>query len=66
MQDIIQIPIHQQNGPYDITNQVKEAVSRSGIKNGMVSVYIPGDTAAIMILFYLIDPLLARFWIRSK
>jgi secondary thiamine-phosphate synthase enzyme len=49
MQDIIQIPTHQQNGLYDITNQVKDAVSRSGIQNGMVSVYVQGATAAIMI-----------------
>jgi len=57
MQDIIQIPTHQQNGLYDITNQVKDAVSRSGIQNGMVSVYVQGATAAIMILFISMYPL---------
>ncbi|MES9937271.1 MAG: secondary thiamine-phosphate synthase enzyme YjbQ [Sedimenticola sp.] len=33
----------------DITGQVRDAVSRSGIRNGLVSVYAQGATAAIMI-----------------
>ena len=49
MQDIIQIPTHNENGLYDITNQVSEVVSHSGVQNGMVSVYVQGATAAIMI-----------------
>ena len=34
---------------YDITAPVKEAVAQSGIKNGLVSIYAQGATAAIMI-----------------
>ncbi|NLJ56523.1 MAG: YjbQ family protein [Firmicutes bacterium] len=34
---------------YDITTQVTAAVEQSGIKNGLVSVYAQGATAAIMI-----------------
>lgn len=49
MQDIIQISTHDQNGLYDITSQVKASVRKSGIRNGMVSVYVQGATAAIMI-----------------
>ncbi len=33
----------------DITEQVREVVRRSGAKNGLVSVYAQGATAAIMI-----------------
>ena len=49
MQDIIQIPTPSQNGLYDITRQVKDVVGQSGVRNGMVSVYVQGATAAIMI-----------------
>ena len=49
MQDIIQISTDRQNGLYDITNQVKRIVSGSGVGQGMVSVYVQGATAAIMI-----------------
>ncbi len=49
MQDIIQIATPSQNGLYDITGKVKEIVGRSGISNGMASVYVQGATAAIMI-----------------
>jgi len=49
MQDIIQISTDRQNGLYDITNQVKKIVSGSGVSQGMVSVYVQGATAAIMI-----------------
>jgi secondary thiamine-phosphate synthase enzyme len=33
----------------DITPQVREVVERSGVRNGLVSVYAQGATAAIMI-----------------
>ena len=33
----------------DITAQVREVVQRSGVKNGLVSVYAQGATAAVMI-----------------
>ncbi len=49
MQDIIQISTDRQNGLYDITNQVKKIVSGSKVEQGMVSVYVQGATAAIMI-----------------
>jgi secondary thiamine-phosphate synthase enzyme len=49
MQDIVQISTDRQNGLYDITNQVKRIVSGSGVHQGMVSVYVQGATAAIMI-----------------
>ncbi len=57
MQDIIQISTHRQNALYDITRQVRDSVRKSGIRNGMVSVYAQGATAAIMILFILMYPL---------
>jgi secondary thiamine-phosphate synthase enzyme len=34
---------------YDITEPVRKAVDKSGVKNGLVSVYAQGATAAIMI-----------------
>ena len=49
MQDIIQISTNHKNGLYDITAQVKNVVHQSGVQNGMVSVYVQGATAAIMI-----------------
>jgi secondary thiamine-phosphate synthase enzyme len=49
MQDIIQISTDRQNGLYDITSQVKRVVSDSKVDRGMVSVYVQGATAAIMI-----------------
>ncbi len=33
----------------DITNQVRDGVVGSGIKNGIVSLYVQGATAAVMI-----------------
>jgi len=36
-------------GLYDITGQVEAVVADSGIENGLVSVYVQGATAAIMI-----------------
>jgi thiamine phosphate synthase YjbQ (UPF0047 family) len=49
MQDIIQISTHHHNGLYDITEKVKVSVRKSEIRNRMVSVYVKGATAAIMI-----------------
>ena len=49
MQRTIQISTPSHNGLFDITSQVKDIVSESGIKSGMVSVYAQGATAAIMI-----------------
>jgi len=49
MQDIIQISTDKQNGLYDITENVRNIVSKSKVTFGMVSVYVQGATAAIMI-----------------
>lgn len=49
MQEIIQIPTDRHNGLYDVTNQVHEVVAASKVQNGMVSVYVQGATAGIMI-----------------
>ena len=55
IQTTIQIPTHAHNGLYDITRQVKEFVSRSGVQNGMVSVYVQGATAAIIRYFHWVN-----------
>jgi len=49
MQRTIQISTPSHNGLYDITRQVEAIVKESGINNGIVSVYVQGATAAIMI-----------------
>jgi len=49
MQNIIQINTDKQNGLYDITEKVRGIVSKSKVRSGMVSVYVQGATAAIMI-----------------
>lgn len=49
MHEILQIPTTDRNGLYDITNDVELIVKNSGIKNGLVNVYVQGATAGIMI-----------------
>jgi secondary thiamine-phosphate synthase enzyme len=49
MQEGINIPTTSHNGLYDITEQVRSIVSKSKVKTGVVSVYVQGATAAIMI-----------------
>jgi secondary thiamine-phosphate synthase enzyme len=49
MRDIITIATHQRETLVDITEQVKEVVRTSGICDGLVSVYVQGATAAVMI-----------------
>ena len=49
MRDIITIETHQRETLVDITEQVKEVVCTSGIRDGLVSVYVQGATAAVMI-----------------
>lgn len=49
MQRNIKISTAQHEGLCDVTEEVKEIVSLSGIKQGMVNVYVQGATAAIMI-----------------
>ena len=60
MQRSFQISTPSHNGLYDITRQVEAIVSKSGVTTGMVNVYAQGATAAIMIQFYMIGPLLAN------
>jgi len=49
MQETIDIPTTSHNGLYDITEQVRTIASKSKVKTGIVSVYVQGATAAIMI-----------------
>ena len=49
MQKIISIDTDRHNGLYDITDRVKEIVSKSGVITGIVNVYVQHATAAIMI-----------------
>lgn len=49
MRATITISTQQREQLSDITAQVKDVVSRSGIRNGLVNVYAQGATAAIMI-----------------
>jgi len=49
MQKSIHISTPAHNGLYDITRQVEAIVSESGVKTGMVNVYVQGATAGIMI-----------------
>ena len=49
MQEIFTIRTEKREGLYDITNKVNEFVLKSGIKSGMVNVYVQGATAGIMI-----------------
>ena len=49
MRDIITISTQQRETLVDITEQVRQVVSASGIRDGIVSVYAQGATAAIMI-----------------
>ena len=51
MQQTIHISTPAHNGLYDITRQVEAIVSESGLKTGLVNVYVQGATAGIMILF---------------
>jgi secondary thiamine-phosphate synthase enzyme len=49
MQEIITIQTSHHNGLYDITEVVKRIVTDSGVKTGLVNVYVQGATAGIMI-----------------
>ncbi len=48
-QEIINCKTLSHEGIYDITSDIRAAVSKSGIKTGLVNVYVQGATAAIMI-----------------
>jgi len=49
MREVIHLVSNKREELVDITDQVKAAVQESGLKNGLVSVYAQGATAAIMI-----------------
>ncbi|MFC2129576.1 secondary thiamine-phosphate synthase enzyme YjbQ [Bacteroidota bacterium] len=49
MQKIIQRSTNSPQGLYDITAEVEAVVEESGVKAGLVSVYVQGATAGIMI-----------------
>ena len=49
MRDIITVATHQRETLIDITEEVKEVVRASGVRDGLVSVYAQGATAAVMI-----------------
>jgi len=47
--EVIQVATTRREELIDITEQVRAVVARSGVKNGLVSVYVQGATAAVMI-----------------
>ncbi len=49
MRDVITVSTHQREQLLDITEQVRGIVQRSGVRDGLVSVYVQGATAAVMI-----------------
>jgi secondary thiamine-phosphate synthase enzyme len=49
MREIIRAQTHRREELVDITRQVEAVVARSGVTNGLVSVYVQGATAAVMI-----------------
>jgi secondary thiamine-phosphate synthase enzyme len=49
MRDIIHLATHARETLIDITEQVRAVVGASGVRNGLVSVYAQGATAAVMI-----------------
>jgi len=49
MRDTITVSTDQREELLDITEQVRGVVQRSGVRNGLVSVYVQGATAAVMI-----------------
>jgi secondary thiamine-phosphate synthase enzyme len=49
MRTLIELSTHRREELIDITAQIRETAQRSGLRNGLVSVYAQGATAAIMI-----------------
>jgi secondary thiamine-phosphate synthase enzyme len=49
MREIITVSTGRREVLVDITQQVQNVVDRSGIRDGLVSIYVQGATAAIMI-----------------
>jgi thiamine phosphate synthase YjbQ (UPF0047 family) len=51
LQRTIHLSTHARNGIYDITSQVENIISESGVKTGLVNVYAQGATAGVMICY---------------
>ena len=49
MREIITVATRQRETLVDITEQVKQVVSASGVRDGIATVYVQGATAALMI-----------------
>jgi secondary thiamine-phosphate synthase enzyme len=49
MREVIRLQTNAREALVDITPQVREVVQRSGIRDGLVSLYAQGATAALMI-----------------
>jgi len=49
MQKVLYIKTHKKEGLYDITKQAESFVEGSGVKQGLLNVYVQGATAAVMI-----------------
>ncbi len=49
MRTLIEVPTHAREELVDITASVAEAVAETGIQDGLVSLYVQGATAGIMI-----------------
>ena len=49
MRDVITVSTDRREVLVDITGQVKQVVNASGIRNGIVTVYAQGATAAMMV-----------------
>ena len=49
MREVITVSTGSREELVDITEQVSEVVRRSGVRDGLVSVYVQGATAAVMI-----------------
>jgi secondary thiamine-phosphate synthase enzyme len=48
-QEVIEITTTSRNDLYDITDKVKEVLENNPVETGIISVYVQGATAAIMI-----------------
>lgn len=49
MREIIELETNQREELVDITEQVKQVVARHACRNGLISLYVQGATAALMI-----------------
>ena len=49
MREVFALATDRREALFDITEQVAEVVARSGVADGLVSVYVQGATAAVMI-----------------